>query len=153
MQKRFWGLVSLGLNAAAVTVGGWAVYSASLEMALIYLFLVLVCANIVLYSFCAKCPDRGEHCVHVFPGMLAVHLPQRKQRAYLGRDLGATIMALLVILAFPQYWLWQQPVLFGLFWLLVIVSQFMNHRRVCCECRNRNCPLCRDRSELEKLAR
>ena len=152
MNKRFYGVLSLLLLTMAIVLGTWAIFMQSLEMALVYLFLVLVCANLIVYAFCAKCPDKGEHCIHVFPGKLAVLLPSRKQRAYLAGDYVLTITGLFTVIVFPQVWLWKNPVLFGFFWFLIIVSQLIISKKVCCECGNRNCPLCIQKAELEKLS-
>jgi hypothetical protein len=55
-----------------------------------------------------------------------------------------TFISLLLIIFFPQFWLWKIKYLFILFWILLSISGAMILLFVCNKCDNKKCPACRN---------
>ncbi|KDE56068.1 hypothetical protein [Methanoculleus sp. MH98A] len=134
------GVFSLTLLTGAVMAGAAAIGLAEPLYALVYLAVAALLVGTVIAAFCTKCPLRGEKCLHVLPGRLAALLPARRGE-YTAVEVAVVVVALLLILAIPQYWLLSQVPLFALFWVLAGTGTFLILRRVCPGCGNRCCPL------------
>ena len=136
------GLISLALIGIAVLAALAVIYRRSPALAAIYLALAAIASLAILYSYCAKCEGRDQHCGHVFPGKLTRWLPQRKAGAYRLTDLLVTGGSLALIFFLPQYWIWQNKAVLAIFWGLTGVALSEILLRVCPDCRNSNCMLC-----------
>ena len=143
MKGKFHGVVSLLLIFAAVIIALIYMLTLAGNLGLVYLAIIIVANPIVLYSYCAKCLCREEACSHVVPGMLTRFLPTRKQGPYTWGDYVWTGVPLIVLLGFPQVWLWQNKTLFVVFWILLVVGLIEILFLVCPRCQNENCPNCK----------
>ncbi|MEW6516447.1 MAG: hypothetical protein AB1439_06045 [candidate division FCPU426 bacterium] len=142
MKTRFHGLLSLGLATAALAVGWGAMAKADPRMAWMYLGVMAVSAPLVIFSYCAKCSNRGD-CGHVIPGWLTRMLPERQPGPYRWLDYLGTVLPGLALVGLPQLWLWRQPGALALFWLLLLAATLDIRVKMCVACRNRNCLLAR----------
>lgn len=142
MNSKFFGINSLFLFTAAIIIGLSVIYGVSSILGLIYLLLIPISIIIIIYSYCTKCPQKENNCAHVFPGMISRFMPDREGR-YNKHDIMGTIIPVLVLILFPQYWLWQKKNLFILFWVLIIIAFIEIVVFVCKSCENRHCSLCR----------
>ena len=143
-MHRFHGVASLTLIALAISTAVVFLFLKSAAGGLAYLMLVLTSSTAVLMAYCAKCTARDRHCSHIFPGKLARLLPQRPAGPYSPMELAATAAALAVLFFFPQYWLWQNKWVLLVFWALTAAALAQILLRVCPNCRNLNCLMCRD---------
>ncbi|SCL75167.1 hypothetical protein L21_1058 [Methanoculleus chikugoensis] len=134
------GTFSLTLLTGAVIVGAVAIALAAPLYAPAYLAAAALLVGTVIAVFCTKCPLRGKGCLHVLPGRLAALLPAR-QGKYTAVEIAIVVVALLLIAAVPQYWLFSQVPLLALFWVLAGTGAVLILRRVCLVCGNRCCPL------------
>ncbi|MCJ7771947.1 MAG: hypothetical protein MUP22_02315, partial [Desulfobacterales bacterium] len=78
----------------------------------------------------------------VLPGKLTALFPSRESEKYSALDILATIIALALIIFFPQYWLWKHKLLLFVFWLILVIATLEILLFVCKECKNENCPIC-----------
>ncbi len=141
MRSRPWVYVGNLLMLIWLALGVWVVLDSSVSMGILYIVVIFLSLIIVAYSLCAKCPCRFQSCAHIVLGQLARLLPRRKPGKYTSWDrVGATIY-LLGLHALPQYWLWQNKILFVLFWVLSISVFVVLHFAACPTCKNTHCPL------------
>jgi len=139
--KKFNGVFSLILLLAAVCVGVYAIAKYSVVIGAVYIGITAFCVLGIIYSFCAKCECRSGSCSHVIPGKMTNLFPDRKQTNYSFGDIFFTIVSLLVILLFPQYWLWRNTSLVILFWILIAAAVVEILFFVCKNCKNKKCPV------------
>jgi len=146
MKRNTIGAISLGAVALALAAAVQSLFQESILLGTAYLILASLSVPIVLFAFCAKCPDRGN-CGHVLPGKAAVALfADRKCSAYTAGDWAMTAAGLAVLLLLPQVWLWKHPVAFVFFWVVMIPAVIGIRSGVCPSCRNVNCPGCPGRT-------
>jgi hypothetical protein len=138
-HNRVHGLTSLGLVGIAIGIAAAVLFQTTFALGLLYLGITVASATAVLYAYCAKCPCK-VHCGHVLPGLAAKRF-QRRPGPYSTLELGAMLLALLVLFAFPQVWLWSHTALFIIFWALSGVALVDIRRYVCRACTNAFCPL------------
>ena len=142
MNRQFHGVLSLLLVLGALIAGLVSVFHESVGMGVVYLVIILVSLPTIVYAYCSKCTCRMDSCGHVLPGLLKRLLPQRKQVSYTHLDFAGLLVPFLVMIAFPQWWLWKGMVLFAVFWVLFLLGLVEIRRYVCPDCTNKRCPLC-----------
>jgi len=120
-------------------VGMYAVLLISTEMGLVYVAIVLLGKTALIFAFCSKCVCRAE-CGHVLHGKLTRLLPARKQGPYSALDYVGLLIPLALMLAFPQFWLWQNKALLFVFWAAFVVAMIKIRMFVCRSCGNEICP-------------
>lgn len=135
------GVVSLVLIVAAHAVGLIGIATASITAAVAYLAAVAAAVPVILFAYCAKCPERLTGCRHVIPGPLTRYLPSRQTGPYTVLDYAGLVLPLALLVGAPQPFLWQRPVLLIAFWSLAVVGVLEIRLYVCAGCRNRFCPL------------
>jgi len=141
-MNRFHGIVSLILICISIGIGGVAIFYSSLFQAVIYGVITLIAFGCIVYFYCKKCPCRDDSCGHVLPGRLTALFPKRTSDKYSPLDFAATFIAMAIIVLFPQYWLWKHKLLFGVFWIFLIIGLLDILFFVCKECKNEYCPMC-----------
>lgn len=142
MQRNTIGVISLGAVALALAAAVQSLFQESILLGTGYLLLASLAVPVVLFAFCAKCPDRND-CGHVLPGPAAAALfADRKCSAYTAGDWALTGAGLAVLLLLPQVWLWKHPVAFVFFWIVMIAAVIGIRSGVCPSCRNVHCPGC-----------
>jgi hypothetical protein len=142
MKRKTIGLISLGAVALALASAAQTLFQQSVLLGTAYLLLASLSIPVVLFAFCAKCPDRND-CGHVLPGPAAAALfSKRKCSPYTAGDWILMSAALAVLLILPQIWLWKHPAAFVFFWLVMIPAVIGIRTKVCPGCRNVHCPGC-----------
>ncbi len=141
-KNKFHGIMSVVLFYAALATGCAAVFRGSLTFGFIYAVLVLLWPLPVAWVFCAKCSCRLD-CGHVFIGAITRILPERKQGPYSVWEIICSVVPLLLVVAFPQYWLWGNTAALVVFWALVVLAVVEIKLGVCTACPNSRCPLFR----------
>ncbi len=141
MSYRVHGVVSLLVIFGALILGLVVISWESSTLAGLYGGLLLVSSLLIIFSFCTSCRCGQDSCGHVFPGMIAKIFPGR-EGPYTALDFIATGTAILVMVGFPQYWLWEHTAPFIIFWILVLISVIDIRRFVCVSCENSQCHLC-----------
>jgi hypothetical protein len=140
MKRKTSGLLTLGGVALALAAAAQSLFQESAALGTAYLILASLSIPVVLFAFCAKCPDRND-CGHVLPGPAAAAMFGKRNRSpYTAGDRILTSAALAVLLLLPQIWLWKHPIAFGFFWIVMIAAAAGIRSRVCPGCRNVNCP-------------
>lgn len=142
MKKRFHGVFSICLLTVALIIGGFSIYQANLVLCLVYFILIPLSFLIVIYSYCTKCPHVGDNsCRHVIFGKIA-KLFKQKTGKYTKFELIETLFPLMIIVMFPQYFLFKTPILMIIFWLLAVIAAVEVFLFVCRGCYNKNCINC-----------
>ena len=143
-MKNLHGIVSLILLNTAVLAALVCLFFIFRMAGLVYLGIISVAIPSILFAYCAKCEARDQHCSHLLPGKIIRWLPTRKQGPYTAADIIVTALSLAAIIVFPQFWLWQNKAMLFIFWALVIVATIEILLRVCPNCRNQNCMMCKN---------
>lgn len=141
-MNRFHGMCSLILIAISIAIGVIAIWFVSIVPAMIYMALTIAAFGCVLYFYCLKCTCRLDSCGHVLPGKLTTLFPPRPPGKYSAFDMAATSVAMVVIVLFPQYWLWKYKPLFFIFWTLLVIGVIDILFYVCKDCDNELCLIC-----------
>jgi len=139
MTKRLHGITSLGLVAVATVIAAIAMFQTSWVLGVVYLALCAVSLLSIVYAYCAKCPCK-ERCAHVFLGRAAMSF-NRQPGPYSTAELTALILSLLLLLGFPQFWLWRYTGLFVAYWVLSGIALVQVRIVVCRTCENVYCSL------------
>ena len=143
-MKNLHGIVSLILFKTAVLTALVYLFAISTVAGLIYLALISVAVPSVMFAYCAKCDARDNYCSHLFPGKATRWLPSRKPGPYSLADIFVTAVSLAAIIIFPQFWLWQNKAVLLFFWTLSVMATIEILLRVCPDCRNHNCMMCKN---------
>jgi hypothetical protein len=149
MKNTFHGIFSMLLFVLAIVIALISLSNQSFWLALLYLVIIGLCSCGILYAYCAKCVVRLNNCSHVVPGSLTRYFPMRKQDPYTFLDYAGTILSLLVLILFPQYWLLKDLVALLLFWGLAIIATAQILFFVCRQCENEQCLMCPERQRTE----
>jgi len=152
MTQTFHGVFSLLLFSLAIVVALISLSNQSFWLALLYLVIIGLSSCGILYAYCAKCSVRLDNCSHVIPGSLTRYFPIRKQGPYTFLDYAGTILCLLVLVLFPQYWLFTDLAALLLFWLLVVIATADILVYVCRQCENMRCLMCQKLQKPEDRA-
>jgi hypothetical protein len=139
MTKQFHGITSILLVAAAIAIAAFATFRASWVLGVVYLALCAVSLLTIVYAYCAKCPCK-EQCAHVLPGKAALAF-DRQPGPYTATEIGALILAGVLLMGLPQFWLWRYAGLFVAFWVLNAIAVIQIRIVVCPACDNIHCPL------------
>ncbi len=145
-MNRLFGVISLILFAIVLALGAFAIAQSSPATAMVYILIILFFTLLIIYSFCTKCQCRHHSCGHVLPGKLAGMLPEREQTNYSFMDIFITFFSLIIILAFPQPWLYGNKYLFFCFWIIMAIGGALVTFFVCSKCENKKCPVCRKKT-------
>jgi hypothetical protein len=103
-------------------VGLYAVFIKSLIAGFSYLVIILLGSLIIAYTCCTKCRFNKTSCRHIIPGILTRFFPKIKQRRFGIHNLFSIYLASMLIILFPQIWLWNTKYLFVIFWIIVVVN-------------------------------
>ena len=140
MNNKFHGVFSLILIFFSIVIGLLFILNKSLPMGLLYIVIIFVSPVIIVYSFCSKCICRLDSCGHIFPGKLSKLLPSRKQNDYTMLDILGAAVLLIVLIIFPQVWLWENKIVLIIFWLFLFIALVEIMLFVCRNCNNEKCP-------------
>ncbi len=139
MTSRFHGVTSVVFAAVAIVIAVITAFRASVGSGVVYLAICAAASLTIIYAYCAKCPCK-EHCAHVLPGKAAM-LFDRQPGPYTATEIAALVLALLLLIVPPQFWLWQNTGLLVAFWVLFAIAAIQARGFVCPACDNTHCPL------------
>jgi len=128
---------------AYLVLGIAAVLEHGVELAVLYVVLIVLSFIAVAYSMCAKCPCRVHTCTHLWLGRLTRLLPQRTPGRYTFWDTTGSLFYIAGLHLLPQYWLWQNKARFILFWALALAAFLAGPLYTCKTCANQYCPFSR----------
>jgi hypothetical protein len=148
-KSKFHGVTSLGLIFAAMGIGVYAASRESWLFAGIGIALSILWMLPVAWFFCAKCCCRLD-CGHVLLGLITRILPERKPGPYTKPEGLFSFLPILIALAYPQAWLWRDPVLGIVFWALAAVAGLEAVLFVCRDCANTACPFHKKEEPADK---
>lgn len=140
-SPRFHGLLTLAFLVLALLVGLAGIASKDALAAVLYGLMIIAGVPAIVYLFCGKCVCRGERCLMVFPGRLSMLLPPRKTDAYTRADFAGILGTLVLLAAYPLYWLWQAKPLLVIFAVLGMAAHAEVLLVVCKACENCSCPV------------
>jgi hypothetical protein len=137
-NSKFHGITSLILISIATLIGLIAMTLSWWVLGLIYLLVVIIVPQVLLRTYCAKCPCKA-HCGHVFPGKAAMAF--EKDGPYTITDFLILGVSILLLIGLPQFWLWQILPLFGIYWVLTGIGLIQILLAMCPSCDNVYCPV------------
>lgn len=137
--RKFNGVTSLILTGIAALIALVVMSLTSWVLGGLYLAVMIIAPQAILRSYCAKCPCK-THCAHVFPGK-AVMAFEKEAGPYTPAELIIMIVSLGLLIGMPQYWLWQYPVWFVIYWILSGIAFFQIRLAICPSCNNVYCPV------------
>lgn len=118
-----------------------AVYAENAVYGIIYTALALIHLLVMLYTLCSHCPHVYVYHDCVFaPAGIIRNIFQYRRQPMDRRDKSALMVMIGISILFPQFFLVKRPLLFGLFWLFVILMGLRFYAHLCKVCRNVSCP-------------
>jgi len=124
-------------------LAGYTLFKASPRLLMIYLGVAALCFVLLYYRFfCTKCPhyhnsEGGCKCMFIW-GLPKVFKPSNEP--YRPYELLLAIGGILIIVAFPVYWLLAYPILLVVYLLAFVVFGLTMLRYECPHCIHSNCP-------------
>ncbi len=128
---------------ALVGVGALAIYRSDPLVAAGYLLFVVLGGLVVMYdSLCVYCPYPFKHsdCLF-FPYQLVASVTMMRTKPIPWFRNALSALVFFGIVAIPQYWLWGQWSLFGIFWALTVTGGIVVPLHFCRRCRHHRCPM------------
>ena len=144
MKVNIHGIISIAIFFLGIIFSITAIYNESEIITIVYVALLLISFPVIIYSYCTKCAGRFN-CAHVILGKLAQLMPKRKAGAYTPADYAGVLIPVIIIIAFPQLWLWKIKWMFVFFWLFTFIAVWEISRFVCTNCKNDRCVLCKNK--------
>lgn len=144
MKHKKHGIISIVIVFLAFVIGITAIFLERPDLAFLYILIILAGFLIIMYSYCTKCEGRFN-CGHVIIGKIAQWLPVRKNGSYTKLDYIGVILPFLIVLVFPQIWLWKIKWMFFAFWILLIIAVLEINKYVCTKCVNVKCVMCKNK--------
>lgn len=144
MNYRITGLSSIAAAFFAIGIASFRLFSVSIIFGIVYTVCIPPAFLHVLFVYCRRCPHvQTNSCRHVLFGPIVAHLfKQTKPMAYTLTEVIVALTPLTVLIIFPQFWLFQTPVLLLIFWLLLAGAGILVVKGVCPRCKNTSCAMC-----------
>ncbi len=142
MKNKFRDLPGILLVCLALIIGWLTVMENSVIHGIFYALILVSATLVIIYAFCNKCVIKNEYCFFYLPGKLTKIFPDRKSVNYTTTDYLAIVIALFSQIVYPQWWLWQDKLLFAIFWILILTGATQIRMFICPVCGNTNCTLC-----------
>lgn len=150
MNYRIPGLSSIILFFIATGIAVYQLFTVSLLSGAIYFIFLPLGFLILLYFYCRKCPHVMDNsCRHVLFGWIVrkMYAPL-KPSGYKPKEIIFALSPLVLLVAFPQYFLLRRFSLFVCYWILMLIAVIIVLKGVCPACRNTNCKFCPNRTRL-----
>jgi hypothetical protein len=145
-MKKFNGITSLLFFGISVIIGLYILRTNSVNLAILYIVIMLATAIMIPYVYCTKCPCRKTNCAHVLPGLITRFMPDRDSESYTVIDWAIVMILLGLLILLPQFWLYENILLFSIFWILSITAVLQIQFFICKTCDNKKCILHRQHS-------
>lgn len=134
MRTGWYGFIAIGLVGISLHNLAWA-----------GIYFAVVCAGFALAvsrAICSHCPYPSQYdsCLFLPPTLVKKLYPYRGPEVSLSGKI-CTVLALVAIIAFPQYWLKENTFLLFLFWTFCLPSIAAFPLFYCKRCRHTGCPL------------
>ena len=122
-------------------VGVLGVFLEDPAMGAVNLAIVAVSALVALFCFCAHCPYPYAHntCL-IMPHAIFTRFIKRRPNALSLLEKALFVAAMVALIGFPQYWLFQRMPLFVLYWALCLPTCIAFPFHFCRRCRFTTCP-------------
>jgi hypothetical protein len=140
-MKKFNGITSLLFFGMSVLIGLYILRTNSVNLTILYIVIMLATAIMIPYVYCTKCPCRKTNCAHVLPGLITRFMPDRDSESYTVIDWAIVMILLGLLILLPQFWLYENILLFSIFWILSITAVLQIQFFICKTCDNKKCIL------------
>ncbi len=141
LKEKF--LMSLGFYGAII-IGVYGIYLESILWVAIYLgFLIFGVFVLFGYSLCAHCPYVYEYSDCLFPplGQLVGKIYKFRPQPMNTLDKIGPVLMIVGVIAIPQYWLFQNLIIFAIFWIFCLPTMIGLVFYECRRCLCVGCPL------------
>jgi hypothetical protein len=144
MNYKIPGLTSIILFFIAIGIAAVDLFTVSISLGIVNIVLLPLIFLNVFYWYCRKCPHiMNGTCRHVILGKITHGLFNAVAPAkYSFKEIIFTLLPLIILIIFPQYWLFQNKYLFIAFWIFMLVAVIIVRTGVCTGCKNTNCAFC-----------
>lgn len=146
-MRNLHGIISIILAFSAFGLGAIQISFSSVLTSVVYLLIIFIFVLITAKNYCAKCNSR-EYCNHYIFGKISVFLTEPDSSEYKMSDYLSVGVTLISVILFPQFWLFENPVLLLIFWFLLIVAGLEIYFYVCNRCINKKCAICGKLKEI-----
>jgi len=140
INRDLYGVTSLIFILTAILLADLDLFENKSVWGIVYALVILTSSFLIIYVFCAKCPCKNE-CRHIIPGRLARAFKSKTSGPYSKIENAIVVILLLLLIGFPQIWLWNSTDLFFAFWILIIIGLIQIRTVVCKGCKNSFCPI------------
>ncbi len=143
MQRIIPGSITIPiLMLLAVGIVDFQLFQFSFVAGLCYAIVTPLLFLHTMYRICRKCPHASDDtCRHVvFGRVVSRWFKVSKPSPYTKMELLSMGFSNILYFLVPQYWLFQNLLLFILFWIALISAIIILRLRKCVCCRNTNCP-------------
>jgi membrane protein YdbS with pleckstrin-like domain len=125
----------------AYGIGVYAIFLQNIWIAAAYLIVILLSLELVVYRFCSHCPYpcRYGNCLMMPYQNVTKYAKAGARPMTLFDRLTFPLVMLVLLPLVPQYWLFQKPPLFILFWAVFIVAWASMLLFKCRHCRYKEC--------------
>lgn len=139
LKKPLVGLLALVPFFSAIILVLIYLFKISILLTVIYFLTVSISIALLVFSYCAKCPCRIKHCTHWILGPLTKYFPKRKISPYNFFDYFGLAAAFLIIILFPQKYIYKNIFLLVTFWILIGITFYLILKHSCKICLNKFC--------------
>jgi hypothetical protein len=144
-MKKFNGISSIIFFGISLLIGLYTIMQNTVDLAIGYVIIMLIAVLLIPYVYCTKCPCRRTNCAHIIPGLITRFMPDRDSEPYTVIDLAIVLILMGLLILLPQFWLYNNILLFSIFWILSITAGLQILFFVCKTCDNTKCILCGQR--------
>ncbi len=138
------GYVSILIFFVALGIADYIFFKQSVLFGIVYISVVVFGSISISLTYCTKCTIRSN-CKHFFPGLIS-QLVKYKDKAYTKTDFIVTIFSVVLMVALPQYWLFENIKFFIVFWILLTIVSVEVIFFVCKTCGNTKCVMCKSKN-------
>jgi hypothetical protein len=144
MNYKVPGLSSIISMLIALAIALFQLFTFSILFGAFYAILIPIVFLNLIYWYCRKCPHTSDGtCRHVIFGRITKMLfGATNQDNYTFKEIIFALFPLVMLVAAPQYWLFQNKYLIIIFWGLMLLAGVIVRTGVCSGCRNTNCTFC-----------
>lgn len=149
IEKLLPGIISLMLLLFSMVIAVvFMILNIHFLYSIIYIMFIITGFFRILFFYCRKCSHIKSHtCRHWLPGLLVNKWFKKSAYPYTLIDIIVVATALLLIIGFPQIWLWNNYIFLILFWSHIIIALLMISLFVCKNCFNKSCKFCPNKNE------
>lgn len=141
---KYHGITSILLIVVSFSIGCVELYRHSLLLLFTELAFTVFALVFIGKGYCAKCECR-ENCNHILFGKVSLLLSKYNEGPYTITDWVTVSLPIIVVIAFPQFWLYKNQTMMILYWIFFSIGAIDAVIFGCAKCMNKRCAMCRNK--------